>query len=86
MGKTVMTGHRWIIDVLADLKAFAEQNNLPLLAAQLGETALVAQIEIAQLAEAQTEGAMAAGQCAAPLAAQGDNAGTRNISRPGGTC
>ena len=81
-----MTGQRWIIDVLADLKAFAEQNNLPLLAEQLGETSLVAQIEIAQLAEAQAEGTLLAGHGATPLAVHGDNAGTRNISRPGGTC
>jgi len=39
-------GHNWILDVLADLKAFAQENDLPLLAAQLDETALVAQAEL----------------------------------------
>ena len=72
-----MTGQRWIIDVLADLKAFAEQNDLPLLAAQLGETAQLALVEIAQIPD-KVEGS--------PLAVLGDCAGTRNISRPGGTC
>ena len=81
-----MTGHKWIIDVLADLKTFAEQNNLPLLAAQLGETALVAMVEIAQVPVALTDGAALAGHGATPLATQGDNAGTRNISGQGGTC
>ena len=81
-----MTGQRWIIDVLADLRAFAEQNNLPLLAAQLGETALVAQVEIAQMPVAMAEGTALAGHGATPLAVHGDNAGTRNISGPGGTC
>ena len=39
-------GHDWIIDVLADLKTFARKNELPLLAAQLDETALIAFAEI----------------------------------------
>jgi hypothetical protein len=77
MGMTVMTGHRWIIDVLADLKAFAEQNDLPLLAAQLGETALLAQVEIAQVPD-KLEGT--------PLAVLGESAGTRIISGAGRTC
>jgi hypothetical protein len=77
MGMTVMTGKKWIIDVLADLKAFAEQNDLPLLAAQLGETALLAMVEIAQVPD-KVEGT--------PLAVLGDSAGTRNISGAGGTC
>ena len=81
-----MTGQRWIIDVLADLKAFAEQNDLPLLAVQLGETAVLAQIEISQVPDKVTEGTPLAGHGATPLAVKGDNAGTRNISRPGGTC
>ena len=37
----------WIIDVLADLRRFAEANDLPLLAEQLDDTALVATAEIA---------------------------------------
>ncbi len=81
-----MTGQRWIIDVLADLKTFAEQNNLPLLAVQLGDTALLAQAEISQIPDKVTEGIPLAGHGAASLGVNGDNAGTRNISRPGGTC
>ena len=44
-------GNDWIIDVLADLRTFAQKNDLPLLAVQLEETALVAQAENAQLVE-----------------------------------
>jgi hypothetical protein len=72
-----MTGHRWIIDVLTDLRTFAEQNEMPLLAAQLGETAQLALVEMAQIPD-KVEGA--------PLAVLGDSAGTRNLSGPGRTC
>lgn len=37
----------WVLDVLADLRSFAEANALPLLAEQLDDTALVAIAEIA---------------------------------------
>ena len=37
----------WILDVLADLKAFAQSSDLPTLAEQLDDTALVALAEIA---------------------------------------
>lgn len=37
----------WIIDVLADLRCFAQANDLPLLAEQLDDTALIATAEIA---------------------------------------
>lgn len=40
-------GNTWIIDVIADLKTFADQNELPLLSRQLSETAKVAVAEIA---------------------------------------
>ncbi|MEN8841012.1 MAG: hypothetical protein ABF288_07835 [Octadecabacter sp.] len=40
-------GQKWIIDVIADLRDFAERNGLPLLANQLEVTASVAQTEIA---------------------------------------
>lgn len=60
-------GQEWIIDVLADLKTFAKQNELPLLAVQLEETALVASAEIATRVEATS-----------PIT-QGDYAGTRPI-------
>ncbi|MDP5084173.1 MAG: hypothetical protein NWQ23_02050 [Yoonia sp.] len=43
-------GRDWIIDVLADLRAFAHENDLPLLAAQLEEAGLVAEVELAQRA------------------------------------
>lgn len=39
-------GNEWIIHVLADLQTFAEENELPLLAARLGETRLVANAEM----------------------------------------
>ncbi|HCP81000.1 MAG TPA: hypothetical protein DIT67_05210 [Octadecabacter sp.] len=39
-------GHKWIIDVIADLRDFAERNGLPLLANQLEVTASVAKTEI----------------------------------------
>lgn len=81
-----MTGQRWIIDVLADLRTFAEQNGLPLLAAQLGDTAQLALIEIAQIPDAGAEGASLAGHGAIPLAVKGDNAGTRIVSGAGRTC
>ena len=37
----------WILDVLADLRRFAEANDLPLLAEQLDDTALIATAEFA---------------------------------------
>ena len=40
-------GHKWIIDVLADLKSFAQANDLALLADQLEQTTNVAAAEIA---------------------------------------
>lgn len=60
-------GHKWIIDVLADLKSFAQQNDLSLLAVQLEETALVASAEISSLPEGT------------PDMARGDRAETRSI-------
>ena len=41
----------WILDVHADLKAFAKSNGLPALAEQLDDTAIVALAEIAALEE-----------------------------------
>ena len=40
-------GRRWIIDVLADLRDFARENDMPLLHKQLEEAGLVAEVEIA---------------------------------------
>lgn len=39
----------WILDVLTDLKTFATSNDLPVLAEQLDDTAIVALAEIAAL-------------------------------------
>ncbi len=41
----------WILDVLADLKTFALSTELPALAEQLDDTAIVAMAEIASLEE-----------------------------------
>lgn len=36
----------WVIDVLSDLKEFAQQNDLPILAEQLDDTAIIALSEM----------------------------------------
>lgn len=61
-------GHEWIIDVLTDLKSFAKTNDLPLLAAQLDEAALVASGEIGSMTVKSS------------LVTRGDGAGTRSFS------
>lgn len=43
---------KWILDVLADLRAFAQMNDLPRLAEQLDETALIAAAEISDTSTA----------------------------------
>ena len=60
-------GQKWIIDVIADLRAFADQNGLPLLAHQLDVTSCVARAEIATMLEG------------APIAA---NVNERNFASP----
>ncbi len=40
-------GHDWIIDVLADMRSYADQNEMPLLCAQLDDAMFVAVREIA---------------------------------------
>lgn len=40
--------YRWILDVLTDLRTFAQANGLPALAEQLDDASLVAVTEIAQ--------------------------------------
>ena len=40
-------GHDWIIDVLADMRSFAKQNEMPLLCAQLDDVIEVAAAEVA---------------------------------------
>jgi uncharacterized protein (DUF2345 family) len=44
-------GQKWIIDVIADLRAFADQNGMPLLAHQLDVTSTVALAEISSMLE-----------------------------------
>lgn len=39
--------HDWILDVLADLKAYANKNGLPALARELDEATLIAAAETA---------------------------------------
>jgi hypothetical protein len=60
-------GNSWIIDVLADLKTFAQNNELHLLAVQLEETALVAKAEIAEMSQR------------APISVRGEATETRSI-------
>ena len=66
-------GNEWIIDVLSDLRSFAQQNDLPLLAAQLETTSLVAAAEIDELSKG------------ASLGTRGDTAGTQSIFGQAGT-
>ena len=43
----------WILDVLSDLKTFARDNDMPALAEQLDDTAIVAMSEIAAMRDRQ---------------------------------
>ena len=43
--------YEWILDVLSDLKSFAQGNGLPALAEQLGDTSIVAATEISRLSD-----------------------------------
>lgn len=61
--------HNWIIDVLADLKQFAQQNDLVALAEQLDDTTLVAATEISSK------------NLGAPTAVTGDGGRTGDSSR-----
>jgi len=45
----------WILDVLADLKAFASRNGLVALADQLRDTAVIAAAEIAAMEEGRVD-------------------------------
>ncbi len=38
--------HKWILDVLTDLKEFAQDNDLPVLAGQLEDTTVIALAEM----------------------------------------
>ena len=74
MGKTVIMEQKWIIGVLADLRNFAECNNLPLLAQELDGTLRVARAEIASVNDRTT----------VPL--HGERLGTGKLSGAGGAC
>jgi hypothetical protein len=50
--------HDWVFDVLRDLLAYAQQNDLPALAARVEATIAVAEVEI----DAEREQTAAAGQ------------------------
>jgi hypothetical protein len=62
-------GHQWIINVLADLRAFAQTNGMPQLAAGLDDVARQAIVEIGVSGER------------APLRVVGDDTETRFIPR-----
>lgn len=47
--------NKWIMDVLADMRAFAHLNDLPRLAEALDDTALVAAAELQDRASPVTE-------------------------------
>jgi hypothetical protein len=66
-------GNDWIVDVLADLRSFAQNNGLPVLAVQLNDAALVAQAEIAQ------------SNAGAPMTVRGETAETRSLLIQAGT-
>ncbi|MDC0739034.1 hypothetical protein N6L24_12160 [Cognatishimia sp. SS12] len=42
--------HDWILEVLADLRSYAVENDLPQLAAELDELTLLAAVELSNLA------------------------------------
>ena len=64
----------WIIGVLADLRTFAERNDLPLLAEELEGTLRLARAEIASVTDRTT----------VPL--HGERLGTGKLSGAGGAC
>lgn len=67
-------GHKWIIDVLDDLAAFAQQNDLPALAEKLQDTMHLALTEITD----RTEGT--------PGTAQLHGTRSRRVSGQSGAC
>ncbi len=62
-------GHQWIIDVLADLRTFAQTNGMPQLAAELDDVSRKASVEIGGSRERT------------PLRVVGDDAATGHIPR-----
>lgn len=67
-------GHKWIIDVLDDLTAFAQQNDLPELAEKLRDTTHLAVAEINGAAEG------------APAVAYANDTGSGRLSGQSGAC
>lgn len=48
-------GHDWVIHVLSDLRQFAQQNEMPLLRAQLDDAVMTAAVEIAARHESHVQ-------------------------------
>lgn len=67
-------GHKWIIDVLDDLGAFARQNELPVLAVHLEEATRIAMAEAAPAVDGS------------PVRGFADGVGPRRLSGSSGTC
>ena len=57
---------KWIIDVLTDLRTFAEANGLPLLAEQLDDARMIASAELSTLGEGVPRGRGAQDNIAQP--------------------
>ncbi|MEY5037212.1 MAG: hypothetical protein RL472_318 [Pseudomonadota bacterium] len=47
--------HEWVFDVLRDLKAYAQSNGLPALAAKAEEALTIARAEIIALPESESD-------------------------------
>lgn len=45
--------HEWILDVLTDLRSYAEKNDLPVIAAEAARVLNVARVELAQKTKAE---------------------------------
>jgi hypothetical protein len=65
-------GHKWIVDVLADLRTYAYMNNLHVLAQELDACARIAVGETGR------------GSGVAPIGVKDDAAGDRELSGTGG--
>lgn len=66
-------GHKWMIDVLDDLRIYAVKNDLPRLAEQIGQTVQVALEEAGPVKEG------------APIGLYGNGAGSRGLPDRRGT-
>lgn len=77
LGDLLAMPNAWIIDVLNDLRVFAEQNGLPGLADQLDDTVIVAASELAAQANSRRDGSLeyaSKSRGSYTAAAAGDNA------------